>query len=42
LNRPSGALGKTWKVKNIIIKPNLKGDKNPRWKGGKTKLSFAI
>ncbi len=39
--RPSGALGKTWKVTTGRMY-DVKGEKNPMWKGGKTKLSFAI
>ena len=40
--KSSGALGKTWKIKNRDNYPSIKGDKNPNWKNGKTKLSFAI
>ena len=39
--KPSGALGKTWKMSYKVDKNN-KGEKNPMWKGGKTKLSFTI
>ena len=41
-NKPSGALGKTWKLKHIKKYPNTKGEKNHFWKGGKTKLSQQI
>ena len=37
--KPSGTLGKTWVSTREY---NHKGSKNPSWKGGKTKLSFAI
>lgn len=40
--KPSPAKGKTWKVKKLVRKPNLRGDKNPKWKGGKTPLLTAI
>ena len=38
--RPSGALGKRWKSSRTDY--NVKGENNPMWQGGKTKLSFAI
>ncbi len=41
-NKPSGTLGKTWKVDKIIKRPNNLGEKNHFWKGGKTKLSQQI
>ena len=41
-NKPSGALGKTWKLNHIKKSPNIKGENNPNWKGGKTKLSSKI
>ena len=41
-NKPSGALGKTWKVDKIIKRPNNSGENNHFWKGGKTKLSQQI
>lgn len=41
-NKPSGALGKTWNLKHIKSSPNIKGENNPNWKGGKTKLSTQI
>jgi len=41
-NKPSGALGKTWKVDKIIKRPNNSGENNHFWKGGKTKLSLRI
>ena len=41
-NKPSGALGKTWKVDKIIKRPNNSGENNHFWKGGKTKLSLQI
>ena len=41
-NKPSGALGKTWKVDKIIKRPNNSGENNRFWKGGKTKLSLQI
>ena len=41
-NKPSGTLGKTWKVDKIIKRPNNLGKKNHFWKGGKTKLSQQI
>ena len=41
-NKPSGALGKTWKVDKIIKRPNNTGENNHFWKGGKTKLSQQI
>lgn len=40
--KPSGAMGKNWTIDRVIRKPGLSGSLNPRWKGGKTKLSFAI
>lgn len=40
--RPSGALGKTWKINHRVFRPNLIGEKNHFWKGGKTKLSLSI
>ena len=39
--KPSGAKGKTWKVTTVRTYDITK-DKNPNWKGGITKLSFAI
>lgn len=41
IGKPSGALGKKWKMSYRVNKNN-KGEKNPMWKGGKTKLSFSI
>ena len=41
-NKPSGTLGKTWRVDKIIKRPNNLGEKNHFWKGGKTKLSQQI
>lgn len=41
-NKPSGALGKTWKLNHIKKSRNKIGSNNPNWKGGKTKLSFQI
>ena len=41
-NKPSGALGKTWKLNHIKKYRNKIGSNNPNWKGGKTKLSFQI
>ena len=41
-NKPSGALGKTWKVDKIIKRPNNSRENNHFWKGGKTKLSQQI
>lgn len=41
-NKPSGTLGKTWKVDKIIKRPNNSGENNHFWKGGKTKLSLQI
>ncbi len=41
-NKPSGTLGKTWKVDKIIKRPNNSGENNHFWKGGKTKLSLRI
>ena len=40
--KPSGAFGKSWKVNKIVKRPNNTGEKNPNWKGGKTKLSQQI
>lgn len=40
--KPSGALGKSWKLKHIKKSPNIKGENNPNWKGGKTKTSQLI
>ena len=40
--KSSGALGKKWKLDYVKKSPNIKGDKNPNWKGGKTKLSQQI
>ena len=40
--KPSGADGKTWKLNSIKKSPNIKGENNPNWKGGKTKLSQQI
>lgn len=41
--KPSGSSGKTWIPRpGPIFKPNLRGEKNPRWLGGKTKLSAVI
>ena len=40
--KPSGAAGKTWKLNSIKKSPNIKGENNPNWKGGKTKLSSKI
>lgn len=42
VGKPSGALGKNWTIDYPVKKPNLRGDKNHFWKGGKTKLSLAI
>lgn len=39
--KPSGASGKTWRVTTGRIY-EIKGEKNPMWQGGITKLSFAI
>ena len=41
-NKPSGALGKTWKLNHIKKSPNIIGSNHHNWKGGKTKLSFQI
>ena len=41
-NKPSGALGKTWKLNHIKKYRNKIGSNNPNWKGGKTKLSVQI
>ena len=41
-NKPSGALGKIWKLNHIKKSPNIKGGNNPNWKGGKTKRSSKI
>jgi len=40
--KPSAALGKTWKLNHVKKSPNIKGEKNHFWKGGKTKLSSKI
>lgn len=40
--KSSGVLGKTWKLNHIKKSPNIKGENNPNWKGGKTKLSQQI
>ncbi|MEA1870259.1 MAG: hypothetical protein U9N09_09020, partial [Euryarchaeota archaeon] len=37
-DKPSGALGKNWSVDHVVKKPNMCGNKNRFWKGGKTKL----
>jgi hypothetical protein len=42
VGKPSGALGCKWKLKYRRFCPYLIGDKNPMWKGGKTKLSLCI
>ena len=42
MNKPSGALNKSWKLNHIKKSPNIKGENNPNWKGGKTKLSQQI
>jgi len=39
--KPSGALGKKWTIPYKVNKNNS-GDKNPMWKGGKTKFSQQI
>ena len=39
--KSSGALGKTWKVTTGRIY-DVKGEKNPMWKGGKTKIIISI
>lgn len=38
MGKPSGAKNKRWKINHLIRKPNLRGGKNPNWKGGTTKL----
>ena len=40
--KPSGALGKSWRLNHIKKSPNIKGKNNPNWKGGKTKISQLI
>lgn len=41
--RPSGATGKTWQMPDRYkIRPKVAGDKNPNWKGGKSKISISI
>lgn len=40
--KPSGALGKNWRLNHIKKSPNIKGENNPNWKGGKTKLSLLV
>ena len=42
MGKPSGALGKTWKIDKVVKRPNQTGEKNHFWKGGKTKLSSKI
>lgn len=42
MNKPSGALNKSWKLNHIKKSPNIKGENNTNWKGGKTKLSKQI
>lgn len=42
IGKPSGALGKKWVFDRVIVRPNLKGELNHRWKGGKTKISFTV
>jgi len=42
VGKPSGALGKTWKIDKIIKRPNNSGKNNHFWKGGKTSLSSQI
>jgi len=40
--KPSPALGKTWKVEHIFERPNLKGKKSHFWRGGKMNLQNEI
>ena len=40
--KPSPAKGKTWTIDHAIEHPNLRGEKNPNWRGGKTEISLAI
>ena len=40
--KPSGSIGKSWKLNYIRKLPNRNGENNHFWKGGKTKLSFKI
>lgn len=40
-SKPSGAKGKTWKL-NYRKYNGMIGEKNPQWRGGKTKLSIRI
>lgn len=42
MGKPSGALDKSWKLKHIKKSPNINGENNPNWKGGKTKTSQLI
>jgi predicted DNA-binding protein YlxM (UPF0122 family) len=40
--KPSGASGKQWTFDRPIHRPNLRGEKNPAWRGGIVGLSKAI
>lgn len=40
--KPSGALGKSWTVDRPIVKPSLRGQGNPNWRGGRTSLAKLI
>ena len=42
VGRPSGALGKKWKVPYQVQKPTLRGAGNAMWKGGLTSLNRKI
>ncbi len=42
LSNNSNVRGKHWTIDRPIEKPSLRGENNPFWKGGKTKLSVLI
>lgn len=42
IGKPSGALGKRWKVSHVVDRSSIRGSGNGSWKGGKTDFSKAI
>jgi 5-methylcytosine-specific restriction endonuclease McrA len=40
--KPSGASGKRWTMDRVVVRPNARGKRNPKWRGGKTALALLI